>query len=70
MSDSSHVVAREADKCWVFVFNNMAVTACGTIRIKVCPAPSHSVVCTACDAAATALRQDGNPCATGSNLVL
>ena len=61
VSESSYVVALEADKCCVFVFNNTAVTACGTMTIKECPVTSDSVVCTACEAAATAFKQDGKP---------
>ena len=51
-------------------FNNKAVTTCSTMRIKVCPAVSDSVAGTVSEAPATALKQDGNTCATGSNLVL
>ena len=41
VSESLYVVACEADKCCVFVFNNTAVTACATMRIKECPATSN-----------------------------
>ena len=61
VSENSYVVAREADKCCIFVFSNTAVMACCTMRIRGCPATRDSVVCTTCEAAATAFKHGGNP---------
>ena len=60
VSESPYVVTHEADKCCVLVFRNTAVTACGTMMAKECPATNDSVGCTASAAAATAFKQGGN----------